>query len=113
MKTLIQRVFDGNDEMYARAVQAVAEAEAKLGADAPVKMDTAYYLPCLYAMNGIKVTTVGEAKAALEGPIKDYMTRNLRTKDVFTSGVATALSGEIIEAMPGLRNRLVWPLTLT
>ena len=67
MKTLIQRVFDGNDEMYARAVQAVAEAEAKLGADAPVKMDTAYYLPCLYAMNGIKVTTVGEAKAALEG----------------------------------------------
>ncbi len=99
MKTLIQRVFDGNDEMYARAVQAVAEAEAKLGADAPVKMDTAYYLPCLYAMNGIKVTTVGEAKAALEGPIKDYMTRNLRTKDVFTSGVATALSGEIIEAM--------------
>ena len=99
MKTLIQRVFDGNDEMYARAVQAVAEAEAKLGADAPVKMDTAYYLPCLYAMNGIKVTTVGEAKAALEGPIKDYMTRNLRTQDVFTSGVATALSGEIIEAM--------------
>ena len=99
MKTLIQRVFDGNDEMYARAVQAVAEAEAKLGADAPVKMDTAYYLPCLYAMNGIKVTTIGEAKAALEGPIKDYMTRNLRTQDVFTSGVATALSGEIIEAM--------------
>ena len=99
MKTLIQRVFDGNDEMYAKAVAAVAEAEAKLGADAPVKMDTAYYLPCLYAMNGIKVTTIGEAKAALEGPIKDYMTRNLRTQDVFTSGVATALSAEIIEAM--------------
>ena len=99
MKTLMQRVFDGNDEMYNLAVAAVAEAEAKLGADAPVKMDTAYYLPCLYAMTGIKVSTVGEAKAALEGQIKDYMTRNNRTKDVFTSGVATALAGEIIEAM--------------
>ena len=31
MKTLFQRVFDGNDEMYALAVKAVDEAVAKLG----------------------------------------------------------------------------------
>ena len=99
MKTLFQRVFDGNDEMYTRAQQAIAEAEGALGLSAPVKMDTAYYLPCLYAMTGIKVTSVGEAKDALNGVIKDFMTRNNKTKDIFTSGIATALSAEIIEAM--------------
>ena len=100
MKTLFQRVFDGNDQMYALAVKAVDEAVAKLGADAPATFgDTAYSLPCFYAMTGKKVGTIGEAKAALENEIKAFMTRNNRTKDIFTSGVATALSAEIIELM--------------
>ena len=100
MKTLFERVFSGNDEMYALAVKAVDEALAKLGPDAPATFgDTAYSLPCLYAMTGKKVATVGEAKEALETTIKDFMTRNKRTKDIFTSGVATALSAEIIELM--------------
>ena len=100
MKTLFERVFAGNDEMYALAVKAVDEAIAKLGPDAPATFgDTAYSLPCLYAMTGKKVATVGEAKEALETTIKDFMTRNNRTKDIFTSGVATALSAEMIELM--------------
>ena len=100
MKTLLERVFAGNDEMYALAEKAVAEAIEKVGADAAICLDSAYSsLPCYYAMTGEKVTTVGEAKAALEGKIKAFMTRNNRLKDGFTSGVATALSGEIIEAM--------------
>ena len=100
MKTLFERVFSGNDEMYALAVKAVDEALAKLGPDAPATFgDTAYSLPCLYAMTGKKVATVGEAKEALETTVKDFMTRNKRTKDIFTSGVATALSAEIIELM--------------
>ena len=100
MKTLFERVFAGNDEMYALAVKAVDEALAKLGPDAPATFgDTAYSLPCLYAMTGKKVATVGEAKEALETTIKDLMTRNNRTKDIFTSGVATALSAEMIELM--------------
>ena len=100
MKTLFERVFAGNDEMYALAVKAVDEAVAKLGPDAPATFgDTAYSLPCLYAMTGRKVATVGEAKEALETTIKDFMTRNNRTKDIFTSGVATALSAEMIELM--------------
>ena len=100
MKTLFERVFAGNDEMYALAVKAVDEALAKLGPDAPATFgDTAYSLPCLYAMTGRKVATVGEAKEALETTIKDFMTRNNRTKDIFTSGVATALSAEMIELM--------------
>ena len=100
MKTLFERVFSGNDEMYALAQKAVDEALAKLGPDAPATFgDTAYSLPCLYAMTGRKVATVGEAKDALETTIKAFMTRSNRTKDIFTSGVATALSAEIIELM--------------
>ena len=100
MKTLFERVFSGNDEMYALAVKAVDEAMAKLGPNAPASFgDTAYSLPCFYAMTGKKVATVGEAKAALENEVKAFMTRNSRTKDIFTSGVATALSAEIIELM--------------
>ena len=33
VKTLFERVFSGNDEMYALAVKAVDEALAKLGPD--------------------------------------------------------------------------------
>ena len=36
MKTLFQRVFDGNDAVYGLAVQVVDETIAKLGADAPL-----------------------------------------------------------------------------
>ena len=105
MKTLFERVFAGNDEMYALAVKAVDEAIAKLGPDAPATFgDTAYSLPCLYAMTGKKVATVGEAKEALETTIKEFMTRNNRTKDIFTSGVATALSAEMIELMKWATN---------
>ena len=100
MKTLFQRVFDGNDAMYALAVKAVDEAVAKLGPDAPATFgDTAYSLPCFYAMTGKKIGTVGEAKAALENEVKAFMTRGNHTKDIFTSGIATALSAEIIELM--------------
>ncbi len=100
MKTLFERVFNGNDQMYEQAVKAVDEALAKLGPDAPATFgDTAYSLPCFYAMTGKKVSTVGEAKAALENEVKAFMTRNNRMKDAFTSGVATALSAEIIELM--------------
>ena len=99
MKTLFQRVFDGNDAVYGLAVQVVDETIAKLGADAPIGFhDTAYTLPCIYAMTGKKVTTLAEAKEMLETVIKSIMTRNPRTQDIFTSGVATAAAAEIIEA---------------
>ena len=96
--TLINRVFEGNDGMYELAVKAVNEVYEKLGADAPVALpDTAYSLPCIYSMLGVKIETVGAMKELLEGKIRDLMTREKRVKDVFTSGIATALSAEIIE----------------
>ena len=97
--TLIDRVFNGSDEMYALAVKSVEEALAKFGADKKVSFpDTAYSLPCLYAFTAKKIGTLGELNDALTD-IKAMMTRERRTKDVFTSGIATALSAEVIEAV--------------
>ena len=96
--TLISRVFSGADQWYDQASEAINNAIAKYGEDQAVAFgDTAYSIPCIYAMLGDKIGTLGEAKALLEGKIKDLMTRNLRVKDVFTNGVAGALCCELIE----------------
>ena len=99
--TLIDRVFRGSDDMYEIAVKSVDEVIAKFGEDKEFGFPhTAYGLPCLYAMTGIKdeLKTVGDMKRVLTTTIKDLMTRNLRVRDVFTSGIATALAAEVIEA---------------
>ena len=96
--TLISRVFSGADQWYEQATKSVEDAIAKYGAEQAVSLpDTAYSLPCIYAMLGLKVGTLAELKAVLEGQIKDLMTRNLRVKDVFTSGIGSALCCEVIE----------------
>ena len=97
-KTLIERVFLGSDEMYARAEQALAEASAQYSDDTAVSFpDTAYSLPVIYAMTGTKINNLGELKAIMPW-IKGQMTRKKRTHDVFTSGIATACAAEVIEA---------------
>ena len=84
--------------MYAKAEADVNAVVAELGADAPMKMpDTAYFLACLYSYLGIKVTTLGELQAALPA-VRGLMTRNYKTKDIFTSGIGTAIAAEMIEA---------------
>lgn len=98
MRKLFDRVFAGSDEMFAEAEKAVGEVIAELGADAPVVLPaTAYHLACTYAYYGVKITTLGELQAALP-VIRAQMTRNQRTQDIFTSGVATAVAAEVIEA---------------
>ena len=95
---LFDTVFRGSDEMYAKAEADVNAVVAELGEDAPMKLpDTAYYLACIYSYLGIKVTTLGELKAALPA-VRAMMTREHKTKDIFTSGVGTAIAAEIIEA---------------
>lgn len=98
--TLFDRVFGGSDEMYAWAEKSVAEAFEKFGADKEVSLpSTAYSLPCYYAVTGEKLTTLGEVKAALEGRIKEMMTKGNRLHNVFQAGIGTALAAEIIETM--------------
>ena len=89
--TLFDRVFGGNDAVYGLTEAAIDGAIAQYGEDAAVSFpDTAYSLPCYYAVTGSKVTNLKELKAAL-GVVKTLMTREKRLNDAFMSGVATCL----------------------
>ena len=48
--------------------------------------DTAYSLPCYYAVTGTKVANLGELKEAL-GVVKTLMTREQKLNDAFMSAV--------------------------
>jgi acetyl-CoA synthase len=106
---LFDRAFTGSDEMLALAEAALTKTIDKLGADAPVAFgSTAYFLPCIYAYTGLKITKLGELKAAME-PIRALFTRNYRLNDVFTSGIGTVLAAEVIEACKYAENPTPYP----
>ena len=95
---LFERVFRGSDEMFFKAEAELNAVIAELGESAPMTMpSTAYYLACIYAYLGKKVTTLGELKAVMTD-IRAMMTRENRTASIFSSGVATAIAAEVIEA---------------
>ena len=97
--TLFETVFSGNDAVYGLTENAINAAIEQHGADKAISFpDTAYSLPCYYAVTGVKVATLGELKEAL-GVVKTLMTREMKTHDVFMSGVATALCAEFIEVL--------------
>lgn len=97
--TLFDVVFSGNDTVYGLTEGAVDAAIEKHGADKAIAFpDTAYSLPCYYAVTGTKVATLGQLKEAL-GVVKTLMTREQRLNDAFMSGVATALCAEFIEVL--------------
>ena len=98
MKTLFERVFNGSDEMFAKAEEEVNKIVAEVGRDAALTMpSTAYFLACIYAYIGKKVTTTGELQDAL-ADVKAMMLREPRTPSIFQSGVGTAIAAEMIEA---------------
>ena len=95
---LFDRVFRGSDEMYARADEVLNAAIARHGTSKPIQLpDTAYNMACSLAYAGRKITNLGELREALDH-IKTMMTREYRTTDVFSTGIATAMAGEVIEA---------------
>ena len=52
MKTLFERVFNGSDQMFAKAEEEVNKIVAEVGRDAPLTMpSTAYCLACIYALS--------------------------------------------------------------
>ena len=98
MATLFQRVFGGNDAVYGLTEGIIDKAIQQYGEEKAVSFpNTAYSLPCYYAVTGTKVTNLKELKEAL-GVVKTLMTRENELNDVFMSGVATALCAEFIEA---------------
>ena len=105
MNRLFDRVFNGSDEMYAKATKDLDEAIAKYGADHVMQLpDTAYNCAIILQYTGIKVQTLADLKKAMDGPIKDYMKHEQNTHDVFTSGFATAMAAQVIEAVKYVEN---------
>ena len=73
--TLFERVFNGNDAVYGLTEQAIDAAIAQHGEEKAVSLpETAYGLPCYYAVTGVKVTNLKELKEAL-GVVKTLMKR--------------------------------------
>ena len=84
--TLFDRVFGGNDYNYNRTVAAIDAAIAQYGEAEPVAFpDTAYSLPCYYAVTGVKINNLGEMKAAM-ATIQAKMTRNKCARYLETVG---------------------------
>ena len=109
--TLFDVVFSGNDAVYGLTEKAIDDAIAANGADKAVAFpDTAYSLPCYYAVTGTKVTNLGELKEAL-GVVKTLMTREQRPVSythLFPSGKREGASsaelvrlGGSVEGKPG------------
>ena len=85
--------------MYAKAQQSLEEAIGRLGAGHSAQFpSTAYNCAVILTYTGIEVHTLADLKTALDGPIRDWMTKNERTSDVFRTGIATAMAAEVIEA---------------
>ena len=63
--TLFESVFAGNDAVYGLTEGAINQAIEKYGADKAVSFpDTAYSLPCFYAVTGTKVGTLAELRCS-------------------------------------------------
>ncbi|MBQ1890851.1 MAG: CO dehydrogenase/CO-methylating acetyl-CoA synthase complex subunit beta, partial [Firmicutes bacterium] len=100
MRRLFDCVFNGSDQMYEKAQKDLAAAIKKLGEDHPcILPDTAFNCAIILEYTGIEVKTLADLKAAMDGPIKEWMTKKERTTEIFHSGIATAMAAQVIEAV--------------
>ena len=101
--TLFDRIFGGSDYNYARTVAAIDQAIAAYGEGESVSFpDTAYSLPCYYAVTGEKITNLGEMKAAMS-TIQNKMVHGSRLQNAFDAGIGSALCAEFLEALKYIR----------
>jgi len=97
--TLYERIFAGSDAVYGLTVGAIDDAIAKYGADKAISFpETAYCLPCYYAVTGQKIKTLAELKQGCE-TLKSLNSAETREANPLLSGVATALGAEFLEAL--------------
>jgi acetyl-CoA synthase len=100
------RAIRGATGIVGEAEQAVNEALAELGPDAPVAFtNTAYYLPVIYAFTGQKVEKLGDLPAAIERakgllhPIPGDKMWLPYLGETLDSGVATLFAEEALEGV--------------
>ena len=111
--TLFDRVFGGNDAVYGLTEGAIDGAIAQYGEDKAVSFpNTAYSLPCYYAVTGTKVTTLKELKEAL-GVVKTLMTREKTERCIHVRCCYSTLRRvhrgfEIYRRSNSLRRAMLW-----
>ncbi|MDD5555664.1 MAG: acetyl-CoA decarbonylase/synthase complex subunit alpha/beta [bacterium] len=96
----------GAHAIHRRAEEALREAVSSHGEAARVSLpDTAYYLPVIYSMLGLKVQTLGDMKKALARAkelLPEVPTDRLWLPylgDALDAGMATLFAEEVIEAL--------------
>lgn len=98
-KKLFQRAYNGAITATSYAEILLSQAIRKYGPDQPVSYpDTAYYLPVISCLSGIKVTKLGELP-----PILNKMRQQIKEELTFENarlyGESTAYAAEIIESL--------------
>lgn len=96
---LFKIVYSGKNQYLELAEKMVQKAIAEKGKDADVKFpSTAYSLPVIYAITGVKISTVGDLEKALD-LAKGFIHEGKLLQDALDSGTASAMLAEIIEAV--------------
>ena len=99
MRRLFDSAFSGSEQMYAKAQESLNDAIARLGENHSAEFpSTAYNCATILTYANIEVHTLADLKKAMDGTIKEWMTRKERTTEVFHTGLATAMAAEVIEA---------------
>ncbi len=98
-KGLFQRAYDGAIIATSYAEILLNKAIRENGPDCPVgDPDTAYYLPVISSLMGIKVTKLGELPAILN-KMRGQIREELSFENARLCGESTAYAAEIIEAL--------------
>ena len=102
--TLFDRVFGGNDAVYGLTEGAIDGAIAQYGEDKAVSFpNTAYSLPCYYAVTGTKVTTLKELKEIF-GNINIVVAKELtKIHETFYRGTIE----EVLEKMGEIKGEFI------
>ncbi len=99
MSALTDLIFAGSNAVAGLTENAVNDAIAKHGADAPCAFpDTAYFFPTIYAATGVKVAKLGDLPACV-GVLKSLISNKPELGDALNAGLATAVGAEILEGL--------------
>ena len=105
MSALTDLIFAGSNAVAGLTENAVNDAIAKHGADAPCAFpDTAYFFPTIYAATGVKVAKLGDLPACV-GVLKSLISNKPELGDALNAGLATAVGAEILEGLKYVENK--------
>jgi len=105
-KYIATRAIRGSNALVIEAEQMLQQALEEKGADTLVEFpNTAYFLPTIYGMTGVEITTLGQLEQALQHarallhpvPSERHWTPYLG--ETLDSGMATLIAAEVIEAI--------------